>query len=65
MSYLIRFLLIFLAILFVFRLVGRMLGRGPNKRVGRLQDAPKPPEPPPLSDDIHDATFTDIPKQKK
>ena len=62
MSYLIRFLLIFLAILFVFRLVGRMLGRAHSKRVGRLSDAPKPPDPPPLSNDVHDATFTDIPK---
>jgi hypothetical protein len=62
MRYFIRFLLIFLAILFVFRLVGRMLGRTQNKSVGRLNDAPKPPDPPPLSNDIHDATFTDIPK---
>lgn len=62
MGYFIRFLLVFLAILFVFRLVSRMFGRAHNKRVGHLGDAPKPPEPPPLSNDIHDATFTDIPK---
>lgn len=62
MSFLLRALLIFLAILFVVRLFGRMLGRGARPRVGRLRETPKPSEPPPLSGDVRDATFTEIPE---
>ncbi len=62
MRFLFRLLLLFVLILILLRLVARMLGRATRGQVGGPRNFQKPSESPPVSDDIRDAKFKDIPK---